>query len=157
MSSNSESGNNASVDEEKKEAVVRAVYFHEDNLFHARFNYFLLAQSLFVAAFASTWRAENARLLGLTLIGAGISTAIIFFWILYKLRKGLLRLRNQYKEVDIYEVYEGYDKATDNDSSNGGSESCCPNVFSISCLLSHWIPILFIFIWCGLLCASANK
>lgn len=72
------------------------LYKHMDVLQHTRHSIFLVAQSIFVAAFAATHK--NSTTVGNLVVVIGVAYAIFWFFLAYRLGEGMESVRKQYIE-----------------------------------------------------------
>lgn len=130
-----------------RESVICKVYLHEDNLYHTRFNFFLVGQGLLISALGIAWKEENAGEFTTIIIVAGLTLTFAFWYILRVLRIGIIHLGHQYEKVDLIRVYKSYNRVTDRSSLRG---------VSVGKLLSDGIPFGFALTWILLLLVSSS-
>jgi hypothetical protein len=103
-SSHKESGSQPERDNPCYE-LIKTMLLHVDNLFHQRVNIFLLAEAIFLTAFATAWGSEYNSIKYVLCVLALIFT-VALWWPLHRLQVGFKFWRERFKSCEaIYKEY----------------------------------------------------
>jgi hypothetical protein len=128
---------------ERQQVVsVRELLFHVNNVFHARVNLLLVAESIFFAAIATLWREQDS-LIKFVVCGLGMVMTLVLWFANATLYKRSNVLTEKLKNIDsIYKVY---------------LDAVSQKYVTVTGLLAHLLPFVFSLAWVVVILRLLNK
>jgi len=114
--------------------LTKELLLHIDNLYHQRVNIFLVAEGIFLAAFAALFAGQSDKFVKVVVCLAGLLSALLLWYPLYRLERGFCWLAHVFKKLEATGLYIKY-----RDFGRGAPSS--------NRLMAHWLPIGVIIMW----------
>jgi hypothetical protein len=87
-----------------EEETLQKLLFHVNEVFHARVNFFLVAESIFFAALAALWKEGTP--IKLVICGLGLAITVVLWFSIFRLNTRGDYLTSLYREVSpVYKLY----------------------------------------------------